>query len=308
MGLIPIGMNPHTLLWEFYHLRSACDPEWDTDPGDAPIPEHDSDGWIDVAEATGVVFVLVPGGTFTMGAQSTDPEAPNHDPRAADNEAPAHTMTLAPFFLARHELTQGQWLRLSGEDNPSYYEPGELGVNLSHPVEEIDWTSSDELMRHHGLLLPTEAQWEYGCRAGTATAWWTGEDRESLILDGLAANLADQAAARAGVKWASIKDWPELDDGFAAHAPVDAMRPNPWGLHLVHGNLWEWCSDRRAPYESEAAPGDGLRDAPGVAARVNRGGSFHSDTRYARSSFRSSLAASTRSSTLGMRAARRLAP
>jgi serine/threonine protein kinase len=115
-GLVPIGMNPRTKLWEFYHLRSAWDPRSGEDPAELEIPRHDpQSGTIDVGERTGIVFVLIPGGTFTMGAQAADPDGSNYDPWAQDNEAPRE-VALAPFFLARHELTQAQWLRLASDE------------------------------------------------------------------------------------------------------------------------------------------------------------------------------------------------
>src|SRR5262249_8937168 len=109
-GLVPIGMNPVTKLWEFYELRSAWDAK--SDPREIPIPEHDGEGRIEATAATGIVFVLLPGGTFTMGAQRGD--GPNHDPQARSDESPVHEVTLLPFFLARHELTRAQWQRLVG--------------------------------------------------------------------------------------------------------------------------------------------------------------------------------------------------
>jgi formylglycine-generating enzyme required for sulfatase activity len=141
-GLVPIGMNPVTKLWEFYHLRSAWDPRSGQDPAELEIPEHDpKTGLIAVGEATGIVFVLVPGGTFTMGAQARDRDGPNFDPQAQSDETP-HEVTLSPYLLARHELTQAQWQRLSSDGvNPSYYGPGfraggmDAAVDGAHPVE-----------------------------------------------------------------------------------------------------------------------------------------------------------------------------
>ena len=314
MGLVPIGMNPRTKLWEFYHLRSAWDPSSGVDPADIPIACHGDDGAIDVADDTGMVFVLLPGGTFTMGAQSTDENGPNYDPRAVTVETPPHVVTLAPFFLARHELTQGQWARLSRGENPARYglhwqrlfkrplRPGP--ITPAHPVEEVDWRSSSDLLERYRLRLPTEAQWEYGCRAGTTTPWWTGREVESLFAEGIAENFADSHPGGA-VPWTAIIEGP-MEDGHALMAPVDALRPNPWGLMHMHGNVREWCRDRVGAYSEPVAAGDGERQPRGDSTvRVFRGGGFDYAASASRSSARCFLIPHVRSESLGLRAAER---
>jgi formylglycine-generating enzyme required for sulfatase activity len=156
-------------------------------------------------------------------------------------------------------------------------------------------------------MLPTEAQWEYAARAGTTTPWWTGQLRESLID---AANLADQAAQRAGAVWPAIADWPDLDDGYWSHAPVDTLRANPWGLHHVHGNVHEWCRDWITFYEKAPAPDDGLRDgdASTTTGRTIRGGSHVRSADEARVSYRLGTSPTARTADNGVRAARRVWP
>ena len=111
-GLIPIGMNPVTKLWEFYHLRSAWDPSSGMDPAEIPIPEHHEDGSIEVREETGIIFVLIPGGRFTA--------SPSSVPADLNVRVALSSEDLSPYFLARHELTVGQWGRLSGRAIPSF--------------------------------------------------------------------------------------------------------------------------------------------------------------------------------------------
>ncbi|MEM7205362.1 MAG: bifunctional serine/threonine-protein kinase/formylglycine-generating enzyme family protein [Planctomycetota bacterium] len=313
IGLVPIGMNPKTRLWEFYHLRSAWNPRAGQDPAAIPIPMHDpATGHVQVTPATGIVFVLLPGGTFAMGAQRDDPAAANYDPLAAADEGPVHSVTLAPFFMARHELSRGQWARLSRDEHPGYYATGLYGVTDAHPVEFVSWVMCDAMTRRHGLVLPSEAQWEYACRAGTSSPWWTGADRDSLVRDGLTANLADQTAARAGARWSAIRRWPELDDGWIVHAPVGAFRANAFGLHHVHGNVWEWCREPFGSYAMPKAAGDGLRpsparpDADGVVQRVDRGGGYQESAPRARAANRGALSQVNRGKVVGMRAARAL--
>jgi len=295
VGLVPIGKNPVTGLLEFYHLRSAADP--------TKIPVHRPDGSLDVDEDSGIVFVLVPGGTFSMGAQGTDPGKPNFDRRAETAESDVHEVALAPFFLARFELTQGQWRRLTLGENPSYYADGSAPGNIRsitalNPVENISWDDCTRWLSRHGLLLPTEAQWEYACRAGTTTPWSCGDRPESLEHH---ANLADQTAVRQ--PW-RCEAW---DDGNIVHAPVGSFAPNPFGLHDVHGNVWEWVRDVLFAYAEPVRAGDGLRgDEDAFGARVYRGGGFSDPAYKLRSSNRDGYMPSLRSPLVGVRAARAL--
>ncbi|MCA8957431.1 MAG: formylglycine-generating enzyme family protein [Planctomycetes bacterium] len=138
----------------------------------------------------------------------------------------------------------------------------------------MSWHECMRQSSRMGLSLPSEAQWEYACRAATSTAWWTGAERRSL-LDRRAANFADRAAGRARAGWSDIRDWPELDDGYPLHAPVATFAANPWGLYDVHGNVWEWCLDgydsvfyAQSPKLDPCAPWKGVKNG------VLRGGSY----------------------------------
>jgi formylglycine-generating enzyme required for sulfatase activity len=280
-------------------------------------PERGPDGKLVLKEESGVVLVLLPGGTFSMGAQSDDRNGQNHDSQARSDEGPVHEVELTAFFLSKYEMTQGQWQRLTG-NNPSIYQPPHDSVpdlqhpvgrsTLLHPVETVSWADCMEWLPRGGLALPSEAQWEYGARGGTDTPWWTGADRESLRYKH-AANLADKAAAQAGASWSDIKDWPELDDGYAAHAPVGTFAPNGFGLHDVTGNVWEWCLDGydagfygRSPRINPVAP------RKGAAPFVMRGGGFARAALTARSAYRGKGLSSRLNFFLGVRPARAIDP
>ena len=297
LGLLPIGADPDSRLWEFWHIQSGDEPQ------------RGADGKLVLTETMGVVLVLIPGGMFWMGAQKTDPASRNYDPQAASEEGPVHAVTLSPYFLSKYEMTQGQWNRFTGRA-PSLFGPGasvaEHPYTLLHPVEQVSWEDATNVLLRLGLALPTEAQWERGARAGTDMPWSTGRERETLRG---AANLADQAAARAGASWQDINDWPDLDDDWAGHAAVGSFRPNAFGLHDVHGNLWEWCRDGYDPFFYSHCPEmDPIREFSGTLSPCLRGGSFTLAASAARSAYRSYSTATDGDPNLGLRPAKDLAP
>jgi serine/threonine protein kinase/formylglycine-generating enzyme required for sulfatase activity len=296
VGLLPIGPDPASGLWEFAHLMTG-------EPA-----ERGPDGKLRLTGDTGVVLVLLRGGNAWIGAQLSDANGRNFDPQAQSNEAPVHEVELSPFLISKYELTQGQWLRLVGR-NPSELQQSSAGSSLLLPVESVSWLDCISWMPRAGLMLPSEAQWEYGARGGTDTPWWTGADRESL-KEQKAANLADQSLARTGASWTDIADWPELDDGFAQQAPVGSTTANAFGLHEVHGNLWEWCLDTfnwdfygRSPKSDPVSP-----LAAGATRRVIRGGSYAAAAMLARSANRNLFNLASASNSLGFRPARAIDP
>ena len=273
MGLVPLGEDADSELWEFWY--------WET--GERPARDEETGRLIVTAE-TGIVLVLIPGGTFLMGSQASDPGGPNFDPDHRSDET-LHEVTLDAYFLSKYELTQGQWERIMGKGtNPSYFSASDASVGESwpvHPVDFVSWTDCHAALSRVGLELPTEAQWERAARAGTDTPWSSGRDLDALIES---ANLADQSHVR--VVSAPIPQ-PGWDDDYPVHAPVGSFMPNPFGLHDVHGNMHEWCRDWDAYYSIGHRPGDGELDTPWDGTnRVMRGGNFQYEPYHARSAFR----------------------
>lgn len=300
-GLVPLGPDPDSGLWEFAHLASG-------EP-----PRRTAQGRLVLEEDMGIVLVLIPGGSFWMGCQAEDPDGPNHDPATTDDEGPVHEVDLSPFLLSKYEMTQGQWERMTGV-NPSAYGPDHYyetwnregrGWSALHPVDMVHWNACMEVTARGGLTLPSEAQWEYAARAGTSTPFWTGRELASLAG---AANIADAYAREHGLRM--LTDWePDFDDGFTLHAPVGKLRANPFGLHDVHGNVWEWCLDA---YAQRAYQRPRPLDPVVLASRspyvIQRGGSYLSDALTARVTFRNGLTKTDQDNTVGLRPARGLAP
>jgi formylglycine-generating enzyme required for sulfatase activity len=309
IGLVPIGENPATGLWEFYDLASAWDGE--SDPATIPIPEHDLDGSIAATEATGIVLVLIPGGSFKMGAQRSDPSAANFDAQARIDEG-ISLVTLGPFLLGKCEVSEAQWRRLQtltvegleSSDARIAFRAlvSRASVKWSDPVTTVDWAMCDRLLRRHGMTLPTEAQWEYACRAGTSFPWWPGKAPADLAGK---ANVLDANAVRK----APDRGTPEaFDDGFEELAPIGSFAANAFGLHDMHGNVFEWCRDLHGSPGLER-PGDGLRPGlPNLKDHVMRGGSYLRPALYVRAALRAYQAPTFRAGDIGLRASRILRP
>ena len=210
---------------------------------------------------TGIIFVRLPGGTFWMGAQKTDPKGQNYDPDAASDDGPVHEVELSPFVIGKYEVSQAEWVRVMGS-NPSHHE-GE-----DSPVDSVSWDDCKEFCRKTGLRLPTEAQWEFACRAGTTTPFAFG--------------------TRITPEEANYGGGDTLPTKIVA---VTSLKPNGFGLHNMHGNVDEWCEDSYAPqfYASpEASQKDPLRNsaASDRLLRTLRGGSLFFDARYCTSASR----------------------
>ncbi|MEM7233778.1 MAG: formylglycine-generating enzyme family protein [Planctomycetota bacterium] len=221
--------------------------------------------------SSGIVFVHVPGGTFSMGSPVDEPGRRTH-------EGPQHPVALSSFLIAKYQVTQGQWEGVMGS-NPSDQE----GRNL--PVVDVSWADCHEFCQRTGLSLPTEAQWEYACRAGTTTRYHSGNDESALATLG----------------------WFGENAGNRVHA-VGEKPANAWGIHDMHGNVFEWCEDLYDPafYSSEEATKKDPICATGRGKRVIRGGLYSEPGRICRSAWRSGYLPSDRSGDTGVRFAFRL--
>jgi serine/threonine protein kinase/formylglycine-generating enzyme required for sulfatase activity len=294
-GLIPIGPDPSSKFEEFAVALS----------GD--VPTRDTSGNLRIDGNSAIVLVLLPGGLSMQGAQNDEVGKPHFDPHALRTEGPVHDVVIAPFFMGKYEISQGQWLRIFGA-NPSAYQPNStprgIIVSLRNPVEQVSQDEASRGLRRLSLVLPSEAQWEYSCRSGSHAPYSTGDDPHSL--SGFA-NIADAGSVPYYV--AGWNHLPDFDDGHGAHAPIGSFLPNAFGLHDFHGNVMEWCRDPYSELRSgEVGSGDLVRHASETQTRSIRGGSFQLFPNFARSSFRSGMSPTDTGSDVGFRAARDYVP
>ena len=256
-------------------------------PPEPPGPES---GEV-ITNSIGMKLVLIPAGEFLMGS-------PDSYTDARCNEKPQHRVSITkPFYFGIYPVTQEQYDRVMGT-NPSYFSnPGDREDDAAgrdtrhHPVEKLSWNDAVEFCRRlsalaeqkaggHVYRLPTEAEWEYACRAGSTTKWCFGDD---------CSQLCDYA-------------WFRENSGDATF-PVGQKRANAWGLYDMHGNVWEWCADTWH---------DGYRDTPadgsawecgGTPHRVVRGGSWHEPPDICRSAIRLKFAPAEGEDYVGFRVA-----
>jgi formylglycine-generating enzyme required for sulfatase activity len=175
------------------------------------------------------------------------------------------------------------------------------GLSQMERLEPYYSSGTGEMLGGTGYRLPTEAEWEYACRAGTTTRYQHGNDPESLLTVG---NIADAALKAKG---GAFTEFPTVAgrDGYAFTAPVGEFRPNDWGLFDMVGNVWEWCFDEyQADFYAKSPVDDPVRSPRGAAERVIRGGSWYGHGQDARSAQRLSDAPYNRTIDLGIRLAR----
>ncbi len=261
------------------------------------------------------------------------------------DESPVHRVRITrAFWLGRHEVTVAQFRRFI--DGTGYVpesiadRTGGFGFNPArdpaasgggdafegrdpkyswrnpgfpqaddHPVVNVSWNDAMAMARWLGAKegavyrLPTEAEWEYAARAGTRTRFGSGDASETLIGN---ANVFDIEAAGNWPRWKPFAL--DTHDGHAFTAPAGSFAANAWGLHDMHGNVWEWCADWYADDYYAQSPVDDPKGPPYGNVRVRRGGSWHTWPFYARSSFRNWNTPQSRYPLQGFRLVREVAP
>jgi formylglycine-generating enzyme required for sulfatase activity len=283
LGLVPLGPDPESGLWEF------------ADIGTGTAPVRGADGRLHLEAANGIVFVLVPGGLATIGSVGAERQpgfALEPDELARQQELGPRELRLEAYFLSKYELTQGQWLRMCGS-NPSYNSVGKRfggpTADLCYPVDHMTWFAATEVLARFGLRLPSEAQWEHAARAGTLSRFWWGQDPQGACGKEHNNSCPDRC-----------------DTSLRA----DRFAPNPWGFHCILGNLCEWTSDNYwTSYRwTFADDGSGRQFSPESGLRVVRGGSFADRVEELRVSRRVDAPPDQPSTAFGLRPLRRIEP
>jgi len=197
-----------------------------------------------ITNSVGMKFVLIPAGTFTMGTEEKQ--------AVYDNEVPSHTVTISkPYYMGVYEVTQDQWEAVM-DSNPSYRKCGNCPVETVSYYDVLAFIKAlnekEETTRYR---LPTEAEWEYACRAGSKGAFCFGDDEDLLY------------------RYAWF-----MDDEKEGPQPVGRKRANTWGLYDMHGNVWEWVQDWYAEDYYENSPEADPTGPVDGTYRIFRGGSW----------------------------------
>jgi len=255
-----------------------------------------------------LTLAKIPSGTFQMGS-------PNTERNRDSDEGLVHTVNIGyDFYMGKYEVTQKQWLAVMGSWPDSTYNPdmdnGKFGRSDSHPMYFVSWNDAKNfitaLNTHiantgQGPLtvrLPSEAEWEYACRAGTQTRFFfgdsldCGDEDEDCAAGTLPGNRSDYMWYRFNCQGNA--------NGAYGTKPVGTKLPNQFGLYDIHGNVWEWCEDDyHLDYTGAPADGSAWVDNPRGSGRAGRGGSYYGYARSCRSASRSASNPSLRSSGYG---------
>ena len=296
-------------------------PAWSSDPRfPDPFPPPFASAWGDDnyglwaalelpaggREVVSQYLRWIPPGRFLMGS-------PEGEEGRWGGEAPRHEVTLAEgFWLFDTPCTQALWQAVMGE-NPSRFK------SPTRPVEQVSFEDVQAFLDKLNALvpgldlgLPSEAQWEYACRAGTDAATYAGDmhiigERNAPVLDAIAWYGGNSGVGFELDNGYDSSDWKEkqYDHTRAGTRPVAQKAANPWGLYDMLGNVWEWCDDRwHDSYRGAPTDGSAWIDPGGAALRVLRGGSWLVSARLVRAAYRFGHAPASRLDSLGFRCAR----
>ncbi len=243
-------------------------------PTATPAPPHAQFKTVDLGGNVKLDLAWIPAGSFVMGSPAAE--------GGRDEDETQHEVTLTKgFWIGQYEVTQAQWQQVMGSNPSSAKKGGDF------PVESVSWVMAADFIAKLNALqaarkdaarfrLPTEAEWEYACRAGTTTALYTGEGSSALNMAGWYIENSSNALQRTALK-----------------------KPNAWALYDMPGNAWEWCADFY-----EAYPAGPVTDPAGPAAgqfHVSRGGSWRQDSVECRAASRSKFKPEFRWNDAGLR-------
>ena len=239
---------------------------------------------LDLGGGVTMDLVPIPAGEFMMGS-------PSSEAKRNDDETRHRVRISKPFYMGKYEVTQAQWEAVMGTSGSQQRDKANKarslhGEGAQIPMYYVSWEECREFCRKlsqkvsRDIRLPTEAEWEYACRAGTSTAYSFGDEQGSL----------------------GRYAWYTSNNDGESH-PVGGRQPNGWGLYDMHGNVWEWCADwydseyyQKSPQADPTGPGSG-------AYRVLRGGSWVNHDYNCRSAYRNGAMPDYRSNDFGFRVA-----
>lgn len=291
------------LLLPIVALSAGCETVTTTDGRRSDV--------VSLGQGVSMTLVEIPAGSFTMGSAREDDQ---------EDETPQVEVIISQaLWIGKTEVTQAQWRAVMGSDR------GHFSGDPTRPVEMVSWNDAQEFCRRLSertgsrFRLPTEAEWEHACRAGSSTRFYFGDDATPLGEHAWTAANSGQEILDAEALWAEVvdkRDAAPMLSKFESNQnqthPVGSKLPNPWGLHDMVGNVWEWCEDwylpgyylwlASDPPRTTTDPVAPLLDDPSY--RVIRGGGWESFADQCRSADRKAYVPHLRGEMIGFRVVR----